>query len=120
MNFLKSIVIALLFLIAITFALKNNESVAIKYYFVEGTLELPLYLLLFFSLIIGIIIGGVEGIVDKIRNANTIRKLKKEMKAKEDELTSLRNLPLTESRVHVSGGKDKKSSESEESYLGEA
>lgn len=102
MNFLKSIVIACLFLLAITFALKNNEMVAIKYYFVEGTLELPVYLLLFFSVILGIIIGGVEGIIEKVRSGRTIKKLVKEMKSKEDELTSLRNLPLTEARVDVS------------------
>lgn len=102
MNFLKSIVIACLFLLAITFALKNNTIVAIKYYFIEDTLDLPLYLLLFFSVILGIIIGGAEGIIEKIRSGRTIKKLTKEMKAKEDELTSLRNLPLTESRMQVS------------------
>ena len=106
MNFLKSIVIACLFLLAITFALKNNEMVAIKYYFIEETLNLPLYLLLFFSVILGIIIGGAEGIVEKVRNGRTIKKLMKEMKAKENELTSLRNLPLTESSVQVSSEDD--------------
>ncbi len=111
MNFLKSIVIACLFLLAITFALKNNEMVAIKYYYFEGTLDLPVYLLLFFSVIFGIIIGGVEGIVEKVRNGRTIKKLMKEMKTKEDELTSLRNLPLTEARVDVSHENDDKISQ---------
>lgn len=98
MKFLKSIATALLFLLAITFSLKNNEMVAIKYYFQLESLDLPLYLLVFFSVILGIFIGGMEGVVERIKSGNVIRKLKKEMKKMEKELTSLRNLPLTETR----------------------
>lgn len=99
MKLVKNIFIALLFLVAITFALKNNEEVTISYYFQEGPLEIPLYLLVFISVIFGILIGGVEGFVEKVRSGNTIRKLKKELACKEEELTSLRNLPITESKV---------------------
>lgn len=99
MNFIKSMVTALLFLVAITFALKNNDPVAIKYYFTERQIELPLYLIMFFSVILGILIGGLEGLYEKMKSGSIIRKLKKEMAAKEKELTSLRNLPLTESRA---------------------
>jgi uncharacterized integral membrane protein len=98
MKFLKSIVTALLFLVAITFSLKNNEMVALKYYFGWESLDLPLYLLVFFSVIFGIFIGGMEGVIERIKSGNVIRKLKKEMKKMEKELTSLRNLPLTEAR----------------------
>jgi len=98
MKFLKSIGTALLFLLAITFSLKNNEMVAIKYYFQLESLDLPLYLLVFFSVILGIFIGGMEGVIERVKSGNTIRKLKKEMKKMEEELTSLRNLPLTETR----------------------
>ena len=98
MKFLKSIGTALLFLLAITFSLKNNEMVAIKYYFQLESLDLPLYLLVFFSVILGIFIGGIEGVIERVKSGNTIRKLKKEMKKMEEELTSLRNLPLTETR----------------------
>ncbi|MDT8318470.1 MAG: lipopolysaccharide assembly protein LapA domain-containing protein [bacterium] len=98
MKFLKSIGTALLFLLAITFSLKNNEMVSIKYYFQLESLDLPLYLLVFFSVILGIFIGGMEGVIERIKSGNVIRKLKKEMKKMEEELTSLRNLPLTETR----------------------
>ena len=98
MKFLKSIGTALLFLLAITFSLKNNEMVAIKYYFQLESLDLPLYLLVFISVILGIFIGGMEGVIERIKSGNVIRKLKKEMKKMEKELTSLRNLPLTETR----------------------
>ncbi len=98
MKFLKSIGTALLFLLAITFSLKNNEMVALKYYFQLESFDLPLYLLVFFSVIFGIFIGGMEGVVERIKSGTVIRKLKKEMKKMEEELTSLRNLPLTETR----------------------
>ncbi len=101
MKFLKSIGIALLFLLAITFSLKNNEMVALKYYFQLESLDLPLYLLVFFSVIFGIFIGGMEGVIERIKSGSVIRKLKKEMKKMEEELTSLRNLPLTEARDSV-------------------
>ena len=98
MKFLKSIGTALLFLLAITFSLKNNEMVAIKYYFQLESFDLPLYLLVFFSVILGILIGGIEGVIERIKSGNVIRKLKKEMKKMEEELTSLRNLPLIETK----------------------
>ena len=101
MKFLKNIFVAFLFLIAITFSLKNNETVALKYYFQEMPLEMPLYLLVFCSVILGILIGGVEGVMEKIRTASTIRRLKKELEAKERELTSLRNLPITENETKL-------------------
>ncbi len=96
MKFLKKIMVAFLFLIAITFSLKNNEMVTLRYYFQELPLEVPLYLLVFCSVILGILLGGVEGVMEKIRTTRTIRRLKKELDAKERELTSLRNLPITE------------------------
>jgi uncharacterized integral membrane protein len=99
MKFIKNIVIALLFLIAITFSLKNNETVAIKYYFQLGPIEIPLFLLVFISLIIGIFIGGMEGLIGKMKMGSTIRKLNKELECKEKELTSLRNLPITDTDV---------------------
>lgn len=103
MKFVKNIFIALLFLVAITFSLKNNETVSIKYYFPVEPLELPLYLLVFVSVILGILIGGIEGVIGKIRAGNTIRRLKKELNSKEKELTSLRNLPITESTMPAKG-----------------
>lgn len=99
MKFIKNIGIALLFLVAITFSLQNNETVLLKYYYLENPIEIPLYLLVFVSVIFGILIGGVEGLFEKIRNGSTIRRLRKDLAAREKELTSLRNLPLTESKV---------------------
>ena len=106
MKFLRSLLIALLFLLAITFSLQNNELVTIKYYTVTHQRQFPLYLLVFICVMFGIIVGGFEGMIEKVRTGGTIRKLKKELEAKEKELTSLRNLPITESTVPADETKD--------------
>lgn len=99
MKFIKFIIIALLFLIAISFAMKNSGNVVLTYYFTDQQLEIPLFILLFACVIFGILIGGLEGLYERMRSGNVIRKLKKEITAKDKELTSLRNLPLTESKA---------------------
>ena len=99
MRFIKTFLVALLFFIAITFSLENSHPVKISYFiFIEGV-ELPLYLIVFSSVVIGIFLGGLEWILEKVRSANKIKRLKKEIALKEKELTSLRNLPLTESKL---------------------
>lgn len=99
MRLLKNIFTALIFLLAITFALKNNGNVSLYYYFQIGPVELPLYLLVFMSAFVGMLIGGVDGLVQRTRSNLAIRRLRKELEHKEDELTSLRNLPITEADV---------------------
>ena len=101
--------VALLFLLAITFSLKNNENVLLYYYFEVGPFSIPLYLLVFVSVIFGILIGGVEGLFQKAKSNLTIRRLKKELDSKEKELTSLRNLPITESNLSVNDERIEKS-----------
>ena len=99
MRLLKNILTALIFLLAITFSLKNNGNVSLYYYFQMGPLELPLYLLVFMSVFFGMLIGGVDGLVQRTKNSLAIRRLRKELEHKEGELTSLRNLPITEPDV---------------------
>ena len=99
MRLLKNIFTALIFLMAITFSLKNNENVSLYYYFQIGPVDLPLYILVFMSVFFGMFIGGVDGLVQRTKNSLVIRRLRKELESKEAELTSLRNLPITESDV---------------------
>jgi len=99
MRLLKNIFTALIFLLAITFSLKNNGNVSLYYYFQVGPVEMPLYLLVFLSVFFGMLIGGVEGLVQRTKSNLAIRRLRKELENKERELTSLRNLPITEADV---------------------
>lgn len=99
MKLLKNIFTALIFLLAITFSLKNNENVSLYYYFQIGPVDLPLYLLVFISVFFGMLIGGVDSLVQRTKSSLAIRRLRKELESKEGELTSLRNLPITEPDV---------------------
>lgn len=99
MKLLKNIFTALIFLLAITFSLKNNENVSLYYYFQIGPVDLPLYLLVFISVFLGMLIGGVDSLVQRTKSSLAIRRLRKELESKERELTSLRNLPITEPDV---------------------
>lgn len=99
MRLIKNIFTALLFLLAITFSLKNNENVSLYYYFQIGPVDMPLYLLVFMSVFFGILIGGVDSLVQRTKSNLAIRRMRKELESKERELTSLRNLPITEPDV---------------------
>ena len=99
MKLLKNIFTALIFLLAITFSLKNNENVSLYYYFQIGPVDLPLYLLVFISVFFGMLMGGVDSLVQRTKSSLAIRRLRKELENKEGELTSLRNLPITEPDV---------------------
>jgi len=100
MKFSKTILIMVLFIIAITFAIKNQAPISLKYYFFEGTLTMPLFLLIFFSMLTGVLIAGGAGVFAGFKLKYEIRKYKKVILELEEELNSLRNLPITESNEH--------------------
>lgn len=56
-NYLKGGLTVVAALIIVTFAIKNNHSVQLHYYFNTLDIQLPAYALVFISLLIGILIG---------------------------------------------------------------
>ena len=101
MKLIRNLFLAALFLLAITFSLKNSQDVSINYYYLEEAIVSPAYLLVMLSAVFGLLIGGVGGFIEKMRSGSIIKKLKKDLASKEEELTSLRNLPITESNDTV-------------------
>jgi|YelNatPaOPRAMG01_1025707.scaffolds.fasta_scaffold00822_20 uncharacterized integral membrane protein len=59
--------------------------------------QAPLYGVVIGSFIVGLALGAVWGIVGQLRLRGRIRGMDKLLQEKERELSSLRNLPLTES-----------------------
>ena len=108
MKFMKTASIVILFILVITFALKNQKTVSLQYYFLDGPLirEMPLYLLIFFSILVGFLIAGAAGVFTGFRLKYEIRAYKKTVHALEEELNSLRNLPITESEKQDEEGKE--------------
>ena len=57
----------------------------------------PLLLILFGALVLGIVIAGIAAIPDTLRRRSELRRLRRRLRALEDEVRSLRNLPITDS-----------------------
>jgi uncharacterized integral membrane protein len=94
MKLLYTIIATLVVLFIITFSLANTTEVPIRYYgFIDVSVET--YLLIFISFGVGIILAGFMGIVERLRLAREVKKLKKEIK-KMGKKTSVEKLPATQ------------------------
>ncbi len=79
MKLLYTIIATLVVLFIITFSLANTTEVPIGYYgFIDVSVET--YLLIFISFGVGVILAGFMGIVERLRLARELKKLKKEVK----------------------------------------
>jgi uncharacterized integral membrane protein len=65
------------------------------------TMPLSLYVVTTFAFCLGVIVTGIYGIIDRFALKRQVRQLKKDIAAKEKELTSLRNLPITEETMET-------------------
>lgn len=81
---LKTIFLAALFILGITFSMQNVDPVVLKYYFGLETPPVPLFLLALFSIMIGILIAGIGFLVDQ-------RSLRRALREKERQVASLEN-----------------------------
>ncbi|MFH2012788.1 MAG: LapA family protein [Pseudomonadota bacterium] len=99
MRLLKTVLITLFFIIAITFAIKNQESVSLQYYFFDNVVgPMPLFLLVFFSILVGVLITGVGCFFTSFKLKQDIKRQQKIISEQEKELYSLRNMPIMESK----------------------
>jgi uncharacterized integral membrane protein len=96
MKIFKTLVFTILFFIAIVFAVENNTTISITFYGLGG-IDLPLFILVFVSVFIGIIIAGTIWTLEGVKTRMEIGRLKKKNKEYENELNTLRNLPLSDS-----------------------
>lgn len=88
-----TIVIALTLLVGITFAFKNQQVVALHYYFGwewSGSLSLALLT----TLAIGVAVGYVASLRMVIRMQRQLVQARKEIRQIEQEVTNLRALPI--------------------------
>ncbi|HEX9638757.1 MAG TPA: lipopolysaccharide assembly protein LapA domain-containing protein [Acidobacteriota bacterium] len=66
--------------------------------------DVPLLLLLFGSVLLGIVIAGAVSIPDVLRRRSELRRLRRQLRALESEVRSLRNLPITDSFDEADSG----------------
>ncbi len=94
MLLIRLLIFAVLIAIGAAFALNNGGSVTLSYYF--GSQEMPLSLLLIFTLIVGAIIGMLSATVTILRLKRESASLRRKVKVATEEVENLRALPLKE------------------------
>lgn len=78
----KVIVLAMLFILGITFSMENTSWIVLRYYFGLETPPVPIFLLVMFSVLLGILLAAMAFIFDEIS-------LKRALQEKERQIASL-------------------------------
>jgi uncharacterized membrane protein YciS (DUF1049 family) len=101
MRFIKVLVIILLFFVALLFFAQNTEqlsqTVVLKfnlYLATWKTLPLPFYFLILLGFLVGAVVCLIYFLVDKVRMTKDLKHWKGKAQRLEQEVNSLRNLPL--------------------------
>jgi uncharacterized membrane protein YciS (DUF1049 family) len=95
MNYAKLIVFVFVFILAVSFASENTQSLTLRYYFNLETPPFPMYLLMFIPLFIGIVAGSLVGFGVRLRLKTTIKQLTKSKKQLEDRLKEAQEAPIS-------------------------
>jgi len=95
MNYGKLIVIVFVFILAVSFASENTQSVTLRYYFNLETPSFPMYLLMFIPLFIGIVVGSLVGLGSRLRLKNTVKQLTRSNKKLADRLKEAQEVPIS-------------------------
>ena len=96
MNYGKLIVIVFVFIVAVSFASENTQSVTLRYYFNLETPSFPMYLLMFIPLFIGIVVGSLVGLGSRLRLKNTVKQLTKSNRELADRLKEAQEASISE------------------------
>jgi uncharacterized integral membrane protein len=102
MNYLKAILVMLFLLFVVIVAVQNYQpfSTGIKFridliFFKYETSEMSLYFVTIISFLVGIVLAALCGIFERFHLKKQIKTLMRNIKEKDEELSSLRNLPVT-------------------------
>jgi uncharacterized integral membrane protein len=96
MNYGKLIILVFVFILAVSFASENTQSVTLRYYFNLETPPFPMYLLMFIPLFIGIVVGSLVGFGSRLRLRNNVKGLKKSNRELENRLKEAQETPIPE------------------------
>ena len=103
MRYLKVLLLTLFFFVSMVFFIQNNEMLSnelvLKLELFDMSFvsrELPFYLIVLLSFVVGSVFSMSYFLAEKIRLAHELKSSKAKLAALEQEVTSLRNLPLEE------------------------
>ncbi|MBW1668400.1 MAG: LapA family protein [Deltaproteobacteria bacterium] len=103
MRHLKVILVILVALAIIILAVQNNQAMTTTIQFRIDPIFFPekriagvsIYQVVVVAFLLGVLLTGVYGMVERFRLKKRIKMLTKELQVKDQELNSLRNLPIT-------------------------
>ena len=99
MGVVRGLLILLVFIVMILFSVENVDMVTLKFGVTglfSNSVQLPLFLVVLVSLSAGVVLAGIVGLADHIRMHSRIRKQKRSIERLENEVKTLRNMPLEE------------------------
>ncbi len=106
MKQIKAIIVILFLLVVVIVAVQNYQALTTDIsfkvnllFFEAKTAGLPVFLIAVITFLIGVFCVWVYGIFERLDLRRQIKMLMKEVKEKEQELNSLRNLPVTSEAI---------------------
>ncbi|MFZ0449921.1 MAG: LapA family protein [Desulfatiglandaceae bacterium] len=113
MKHVRVVLVILFVLLIITVAVQNYSVMASQVnfrlnllFFNHETPPMSLYLVVIIAFLLGVVFTGFYGITERFRLKKEIRMLMKESRGKDQELQSLRNLPVTAEEMRSGGEQD--------------
>lgn len=110
MKHLRALIIILVLLLIVIVAVQNHPALSTQVQFKVDlkfwsgqTVPLSLYVVAVFTFLIGVLIAGLYGAVERFRLRREIKTLIRQGKQKDEELNTLRNLPVTSEVVPNQG-----------------
>ncbi len=106
MSYLKAIVLSAVVALAIVFMVQNIEALShplrirLDLFFLKFTsTPYPTYMVILLSFFVGLLAASLLGVLERYRLRKRLRQMRKEMDKLQQELSSLRNLPLTSETI---------------------
>ena len=99
MGVIRWLLILVVFFVLIIFGAQNMEPITLQFSFLNlfsYEASMPLFLVVVIAVFSGAALAGLIGLADHIRLRSQLRKQRKSVTRLEDEVKSLRNLPLEE------------------------
>ena len=103
----------ILLLVVVILTVQNHEAMStevtfrVKFFsYSAQSSHMSLYYIVTIAFLFGLIISGLYGIIERFRLKKTIKVLKGASQEKDQELNSLRNLPITSDEVNSNGLED--------------
>jgi len=85
-SYIKALLLLIVLVVLVTFGIKNNETMILRFYFQLSSMPIPVYAVVYGSLIVGVFIGMIVGISGRFSQRKKIKQLQKENRTLRDKV----------------------------------